>query len=245
MNSAAEVQRAAVAATTQDSLVTTRDTTEAVAHQVLQTLAHDLRQPLSAIESTAYYLGLVLQRGDAQAREHATRLRKLVEQANWILSCGLQFSDASPLSPQPVDLEDLITDIVATRISDDTHLSLDFSGKDSAGSGQSESLGLVQLDVRRMRKLIENLLDLLEEAGKTALPVRIRTAAEPSTESGTPAGVLLEMSVAAVGLQSAASLGCGSSLCLDGAKRIVEAHGGEFGCSVDPADGVRLRMVLR
>src|SRR5262252_7871458 len=77
------------------------------------TIAHELRQPLSAIESIAYYLEMVLPRHDDRAREQVSRLQCLVEQTNWILACGVQLLDAAPLSPVAMDLEELITQTVA------------------------------------------------------------------------------------------------------------------------------------
>src|ERR1700693_691269 len=74
----------------------------------LQTLAHELRQPLSAIESIAYYLNLALPRDSHPARKQARRLQQLVEQSNWILTCALQLADTTPLAPRPLDLEALI-----------------------------------------------------------------------------------------------------------------------------------------
>jgi len=59
----------------------------------LQTIAHELRQPLSAIESIAYYLNLALPRDSRPARKQARRLQHLVEQSNWILTSALQLAD--------------------------------------------------------------------------------------------------------------------------------------------------------
>ena len=85
---------------------------------LIEALAHELRQPLSAIESTAYYLTMALPRGERRAQEHALGLQRFIEQANWILSCAVQLADTSPISPQLIDLEELITQIVAARTSD-------------------------------------------------------------------------------------------------------------------------------
>src|ERR1700686_10155 len=74
----------------------------------LQMIAHELRQPLSAIESIAYSLGLILPPGDDRARGPVARLQQLVEQSNWILICGLQLADQTPLAPVPLDLQQLI-----------------------------------------------------------------------------------------------------------------------------------------
>ena len=87
----------------------------AVPAMTLQSLAHELRQPLSAIESIAYYLGLVLPPGDHRTREQTSRLQDLVDQAGWILTCGQELYNPAPLRLEPVDLEELITQCVIAR----------------------------------------------------------------------------------------------------------------------------------
>jgi signal transduction histidine kinase len=49
-------------------------------------LAHDLRQPLSAIEAIAYYLEMTLPIEQLEARKHLLRLQELVETSSTILS---------------------------------------------------------------------------------------------------------------------------------------------------------------
>lgn len=53
--------------------------------QLLRHLAHELRQPLSGIESTAYYLDMVLGDAEPEITQHCERLRRMVQQANWLL----------------------------------------------------------------------------------------------------------------------------------------------------------------
>ena len=50
--------------------------------EVLATVAHDLRQPLSNIEAIAYYLSMILPPGDAKIQAQLARIRELVEQSN-------------------------------------------------------------------------------------------------------------------------------------------------------------------
>jgi signal transduction histidine kinase len=54
--------------------------------EVLGTVAHELRQPLSNIEAIAYYLSMILPPGDAKIQEHLARIRELVQESNEILS---------------------------------------------------------------------------------------------------------------------------------------------------------------
>ena len=195
----------------------------------LQMIAHELRQPLSTIESIAYYLGLVLPPDDDRAREQVARLQQLVEQSNWILTCGLQMADQTPLAPEPLDLEELIAQTVSARTSrGDPQPRLELSG----------ALPVVRLDPGRGRALIENLLGLFLQMASGAHPVRLRTSA---TVAG---GVLLEISTAAPGYRSETALGPGSALGLECARRIVDAHGGSLTVDVDPVCGIRLRAVL-
>src|ERR1700722_13082744 len=109
----------------------------------LQTIAHEIRQPLSTIESIAYYLSLVL---PEEHREQVTRLRQLVEQSNCILSNGLALPEPRPSTPQTLDLEELIAQTIAARP----------ASLDPPVSGELEAkLPLVHLDFGLARALIE------------------------------------------------------------------------------------------
>ena len=70
---------------------------------VLANIAHELRQPLSNIETIAYYLSMVLPAGDEKIQAHLARIRELVQESNEILSRSVRAAgDALPL-PQPAD----------------------------------------------------------------------------------------------------------------------------------------------
>jgi signal transduction histidine kinase len=189
----------------------------------VEAIAHELRQPLSAIESIAYYLCLVLPRDGGPAREQAARLQQLVEQSNWILTCALQLADAGALAPQLVNLEALVTQVVA----EDSTIRLELAG----------GLPLVRLDPVRGRALVENLLLLFRQVASDLHPMRIRT-------SRSDGGVLLAMATAVPGYRSEAALGPGCGLSIESARRVVEAHGGAFHIHVDAASGVGVEVVL-
>jgi len=218
MSSATGVQTVAAAPKTQSS-------SSAAA---FETVAHELRQPLSAIESIAYYLSLVLPRDGSPAREQATRLQLLVEQSNWILTCALQLADSTPLAPQAMNLEELITQAVSARALHDlapTRLQL-------AGG-----LPLVRLDPGRGRVLLENLLLLFRQVSSYRHEVRIST----SEQEGR---AVMEIATAAPGHYSEASLGPGCGLSIESARRIIELHGGTFSVDVDAASGISVKVVL-
>lgn len=56
------------------------------AQEAVFNLAHDLRQPLSAIEAIAYYLEMTLPVDQLDARRHLARLQELVVQSDTILA---------------------------------------------------------------------------------------------------------------------------------------------------------------
>lgn len=194
----------------------------------LQTIAHELRQPLSAIESIAYYLSLALPRDSRPARKQATRLQQLVEQSNWILTSALQLADNTPLAPQPLNLEELIIQTVNSRASQgEPRIQLELAG----------GLPLVNLDPGRGRALLENLLTLFRQLASDLHPVRVTTAAAEG-------GVSFSLASAIPGYRSEASLGPGCSLSIQSARRVVEGHGGSFNIHVDAVSGVSLKVVL-
>ncbi len=67
--------------------------------EVLGTVAHELRQPLSNIEAIAYYLTLILPQGDKKIQEQLARIRELVRESSEILSSGVRLAaSAAPSS---------------------------------------------------------------------------------------------------------------------------------------------------
>jgi len=210
-------------ATGVQSVAAVPEAQSSVAVVALGTIAHELRQPLSAIESIAYYLSLVLPRDGGSAREQAGRLQQLVEQANWILTSALQLADAAPLAPQLMDLGVLVTQVTGG----DSAIRLDLAA----------GLPMVRLDPGRGRALLENLLLLFRQVASDLHPVRVSTAK-------IDGGVVLAFATAVPGYRSKGSLGPGCGLSLESARRVVALHGGGFSIHVDAVSGVGVEVVL-
>ncbi|PYT13564.1 MAG: hypothetical protein DMG59_20125 [Acidobacteria bacterium] len=203
--------------------------TAVAASDLLRDIAHELRQPLSTIESVAYYLTLIVPPEDEKVQEQLARLQQLVEQSNWILTSGLQVADPSPASPEPVDLEGFIRETIADQPAPgNLPVRLEFAG----------NLRLVRLDAGLGRALIENVWMLFRQLSTEQHPMTMRTS---TADNG---GVVLEVATTTPGYRSPAALGAGTILSLQSARKIVEAHGGSLEFEVDSATGIRLRMVL-
>ena len=84
------------------SLATQTDVRNQTIDEVLGTLAHELRQPLSNIEAIAYYLSMILPPGDDKIQPQLARIRELVEQSNLIISDALGLAPAPAAGPQIV-----------------------------------------------------------------------------------------------------------------------------------------------
>lgn len=74
--------------------------TPPTASEVVRHLAHELRQPLSAIESIAFCLAAGNSVQTPGIDEHVDRLQQLVEHANWVLADMVHLLQLS--APQPV-----------------------------------------------------------------------------------------------------------------------------------------------
>lgn len=71
--------------------------------RLIQRLAHDLRQPLSNIECIGYYLDMVLGEGEPELQRQCETLRRMVQQAHWMLedaalAVSLQGAVCGPVS---------------------------------------------------------------------------------------------------------------------------------------------------
>jgi signal transduction histidine kinase len=152
----------------------------AASADMLPAVAHELRQTLGTIESIAYYLSLVLPRENGKIQEQLARLLQLVEQSNWILSSGLRLADPLQVSPELLDVEELITQAVSARSAAGDHaVRLDLQG----------GLPQVRLDPSLGRALIGNLLILFRQLATEAHTVLLRTSAAAN-------GVWIEISIA-------------------------------------------------
>jgi signal transduction histidine kinase len=196
----------------------------AASSEIFGLVAHELRQPLSNIESIAYYLSLVLARNDEKVQEQLTRIRQLVEQSNWILSSGLRLTGSASPAPESLDLEELVTHSVSSA-GPQPNLRLELAG----------NLPLVQLDPRQGRELVDTLMMLIRPVTTKATPAILRTSAGQ-------AGAVLEVLVSPAGIES--SLGAGSELCVESARKIAQTHGGTLECQLDPAIGIRISVML-
>ena len=194
---------------------------EGAVFDVMSGMAHELRQPLSSIESIAYYLGLVLPKTDARAQEHLSRIQELVEQSHWILSSGLRLAAGTEADATvSVDLEEIVTESAPLR-----NFNLELAG----------DLPPIRMDPDQAKTLMQSLLMLFRQIATPAHPVTIRTSVHE--------GVVVELSSGARGYRAESALCPGAGLGIEVARRIAESQGGAFEIAVTP-ESVRARVRL-
>jgi len=169
-----------------------RQATEAL----LYNLAHELRQPLSTIESIAYYLELALPNTDPRIQEQLTRLRHLVEQSGWILNDTLSLAQSSATRPQLVDLDEILSEFVLDQMQHDSHrphFELQLSGA-PAWMDYQQGRDLVHSICRLFRTLAKPGSDIVISTrvltcGKVSM--RARAEGIAGDEDSLPAGTNL------------------------------------------------------
>lgn len=82
-------------------------------------LAHELRQPLSGIESAAYYLDMMVSQARPDLLPHCRRLRALVQHANWLLDDATLCTLLQPAEKEGLVLEEILSQVSRRMLAED------------------------------------------------------------------------------------------------------------------------------
>jgi signal transduction histidine kinase len=185
----------------------------------IRNLAHELRQPLSVIESIAFYLDLVLPANATNEREQLAKLQDLADQSGWMVSNALDFVQASSATPERVDLKEILQLAVALFSDRAAHVAAD-ALRDAPA---------VRADRAQAERLFRNLLIFFQHA-KAAGPI----AFDAAFDNGSGFVVIQAAARAAASPREIErlfqpfhpSLPAGVGLAMASMVRIAEAHGG-------------------
>lgn len=200
-------------------------------------LAHELRQPLSAMEAITYYLHLTVVQ-DPNARQQIDKLRQLIEQAGWILSDAVHFLQSAPARPALHDVHEIL-EVVLSRLSTED--------QDAVFVDLAESFPLLNLDLSQMQHLLTTALRFCLRTARQSYPVEVATRIE-----GDRAIILFSTEAPGLDAQSFDSLfspfedhpSPAAGLGLASVRRIAEVHGGACDLAVDAAGELQLRVAL-
>jgi signal transduction histidine kinase len=208
--------------------------------QLTATVAHEMRNPLSAIRNSLFVLHETL-RDNSMVRRPLARMDRSVERCNKIIEQLLDYTRTQDLHPRPVAIDVWLEEVLSDLdVPDGIVLARDFCGN---GTG-------VEIDDERMRRVVTNLIEnathaLGDASGVRRIVVSTRIAAETlhldvaDTGPGIPENILPKVFEP---LFSTKSFGTGLGLPL--VKQIVEQHGGSITITSRPASGTRVAISL-
>jgi len=80
---------------------------------VIRHLTHELRQPLSALESIAFYLQMTIGGGAGDVSVQVDRLQQMVDSLNWVVSDVIHLMHMTPPNPESVNIHELTEEVLA------------------------------------------------------------------------------------------------------------------------------------
>lgn len=161
-------------------------------------MAHELRQPLSTIESIAYYLEMALPDADDRVREQLTRLRHLAEQSGWILNDSMSLLMNVEAQPEAVDVDELVSEFVLEQMQHDSkrpRFELELGGSPVWMDYQS-CRELVDAKCRLFRTLAQPGADVWvssRQLSSGGVVLRTRTKGAAGDDAGLPPGTQLTL----------------------------------------------------
>jgi signal transduction histidine kinase len=211
--------------------------------QLTATVAHELRNPLSAIRNTYYVMKEAAGRKETNFDRQLERMERSIGRCDRIISDLLDYSRLRTLNLSPVVFDQWLDDVL---------------GDQQLPSGvalikQFGALGAtIGIDVDRMRQVVNNLVENAAQAmhgleSMQSCQIVVSTAATADaftmtvtdTGPGIPAGLMGKVFEP---LFSTKSFGTGLGLPV--VRQIVEQHGGNVTITSDEGKGVRVAIRL-
>jgi nitrogen fixation/metabolism regulation signal transduction histidine kinase len=187
---------------------------------VVRHLAHELRQPLSTLETSAYYLKLILAGEDQRADFQLDKMQQLVQSMSWMLADAVHYVQAAPPQLQWVDLAELISE---------TLLNLSLAEKVKLDGIESTEALLVQADPSQAQHMIRVVLTVFRQIARNEHPISLslsRAGGEVTLKCSSSASTLLCERCEDLLLPFTPHLPAGAGLALASVQRIAEAHHG-------------------
>ncbi|HEX3972829.1 MAG TPA: ATP-binding protein [Stellaceae bacterium] len=211
--------------------------------QLTATVAHELRNPLSAIRNTYYVMKEAASRKETNFDRQLDRMERSIGRCDRIISDLLDYSRLRTLNRSPVIFDQWIDEVLSDQhLPDDVRL---IKRLDGAGA-------TIGIDVDRMRQVVNNLVENAAQAmhGSDSGNVReivVSTAVAADaceltvsdTGPGIPASVLPKVFEP---LFSTKSFGTGLGLSV--VRQIVGQHGGTVTITSDPEKGACVAIRL-
>ncbi len=195
---------------------------------VIRHLTHELRQPLSALESIAFYLQMTVGAGASDVGAQVGRLQQMVDSANWVLSDVLHLLQMAPPNPEAVDVAELADDVLTESwVTDGLVIQKEFAAE----------LPAAWVDLEQLRHLLRGVLQFLRRSVDDPGAVNI-------SANATGDEFQLEFRAAAASVSIAPLFNPLEPNQLLTCRRISENNGGGFDVGKDDLGWICLRLSL-
>ncbi|MFN7918566.1 MAG: HAMP domain-containing sensor histidine kinase [Bryobacteraceae bacterium] len=206
--------------------------------ELLRNLSHELRQPLSAIESIAFYLQMAIPGSPAKSHQHLARIPELVDSMNGVLSDVVHYMGLIPPQVQHADLQVLVAEVAVDLFTEQRpHLVVDLAANTIP----------VSIDCPQGRHLVRTLASFFRQIGKPLDEVRLRASAangEARLDFHAPGIEYSPDELDAMFEPFHPDLPQGCALSLVTARKIAEGHGGRVGIRSEAGTGTTMTVYL-
>jgi PAS domain S-box-containing protein len=113
-------------------------------------IAHEIRNPLAGIKTTAQALGEEMEQDDPK-REYLNRITKEIDRLNALLKTFFSFAKPQKLNPVVCNIKDIVNEIIPLLIKDIANRSINFTEEYAPG------LPRVKVDFSQMHQVFLNL----------------------------------------------------------------------------------------
>lgn len=209
--------------------------------QLTAGLAHEIRNPLGAIRSSAEILSRTVPEENDIAQEMSANIRSEVDRANQIITKFLQFASPTELSAEPADLSTVIDRAIALVKRAQPPIPC------SIYTNYLPDIPPVNMDSALMERVFFNLLVNAAQASGSESVITVRTKI---------AGSFAEIAIIDKGIGIAkedldnifnpffTKKAGGTGLGLSIVSRIVDLHGGKILVESEPGSGSTFRVLL-
>jgi signal transduction histidine kinase len=188
--------------------------------EIVRHLTHELRQPLSTLEASAYYLKLILSGEDARVDQQLEKIQQVVQSMSWILADAVHYLHAATPHPQWVDLTELISEALANQ-SSTSQIELDWT--------ESSDAPLVEMDPGQAQHMVRVLISVFRQIAGKDHPIYMslyRDGEQAVLQCSSNAPELLCERCEDLLLPFTPHLPAGAGLALASVQKIAEMHGG-------------------
>jgi PAS domain S-box-containing protein len=205
-------------------------------------VAHEVRNPLAGIRGGVQMLASLFPDPDAaEGREVVGEILARIDSLNSVVGDLLTFARVREIKAAPIDVPAFFTDLAASLRLDPVMSRIDLRIASEPGM-------VVDADVDQLRLVFTNLLLNAAQAMSGEGPIEL------SADASGPDSLALTVADAGPGIAVDlrdrvlepffTTKSRGTGLGLPTAKRIVEAHGGEFVLTDAPGGGTAVRVIL-